>query len=126
MNMFMAPGESTKDEMVRSIRRGIWVSRFHYTAVVEPRRLLLTGLTRDGTFLIENGRLTKPLRNLRFTQDFVAALGGVDMVGRTTKLERTKLFRDFFNVSRVPALKIRRFTFTGLAGAKRRGAATGG
>jgi len=117
LNMFMAGGAATRDEMVRSIKRGIWVSRFHYTAVVDPKRLVLTGLTRDGTFLIEDGRLAKPLRNLRFAQDCVAALGDVDMVGRTTKVERTKLFRDFFNVSEVPALKIRRFAFTGLAGA---------
>jgi predicted Zn-dependent protease len=116
LNMFMAEGTAGKDDLLRSIKRGIWVSRFHYTAIVDARRMILTGLTRDGTFLIEDGRFTKPLRNMRFVQNCVDALSQVEAVGGATQLVRTKVFRDFYSVSRVPALKIQRFTFTGVAG----------
>jgi predicted Zn-dependent protease len=114
LNLFMAGGTASHEEVISSVHRGVSVTRFHYTAVVEPKRLVLTGLTRDGTFLIEGGRVTRPLRNLRFTQDCVEALTNIDLISRTTKLERTKIFRDFFNVSRVPTLKISRFVFTGM------------
>src|SRR5579871_1503852 len=68
LNIFLAEGDASKEDLLRDIERGLWVSRFHYVNVVHPTQAILTGMTRDGTFLIEHGQLTRPVRNLRFTQ----------------------------------------------------------
>jgi len=107
-NMFLKPGTATKEEMLASTRRGIWVTCFHYTRPVHPLKAVVTGMTRNGTFLIENGELARPIKNLRFTQSYLDALSQVTMIGRETKLERT-----MFAYNRVPALKISRWNFTG-------------
>ena len=108
MNMFMAPGEATKDEMLASTERGLWITRFHYVNVLHPLRAVLTGMTRDGTFLIENGELARPVKNLRFTQSVLEALSRVEMIGREAKLEKA-----WVGGNLVPALKISAFEFTG-------------
>ncbi len=109
LNMFMGAGKDSKDAMLASTKKGIWVTRFHYTRPVHPLKVIVTGMTRDGTFLIENGELTKPVKNLRFTQSYLDALSNVDMVGQTSKI-----IGGFIGGSRVPALKIGAFTFTGV------------
>jgi predicted Zn-dependent protease len=110
MNLFMNTGEATKDQMLSSTKRGIWVTRFHYTNPVHAVKTVLTGMTRDGTFLIENGELTRPLKNLRFTQSILEALGGVEMLGSDVKLIKS----DWENFATcVPAVKIKGFRFTG-------------
>ncbi len=110
INLFMAPGDATKEEMLASIERGIWVTRFHYTNIVHPVKTILTGMTRDGTFLIENGEITRPLKNLRFTQSVLEAFARVDMLGA-----ELKLVKDEWNPlgTCAPALKIDGFQFTG-------------
>ncbi len=108
LNLFMGAGEATKEEMLASTERGIWVTRFWYTNPVHPLKTIITGMTRDGTFLIEGGDIARPIKNLRFTQSILEALSRVEMIGRTTKLERA-----FFGAIRVPALKIGGFNFTG-------------
>jgi len=109
-HLFLAPGETTKEEMLATTDRGIWVTRFHYTNPVHPVKTVLTGMTRDGTFLIENGRLTRPLKNLRFTQSILDALCNTDMLGSTLKLH--KLGFGPFAVC-APAIRVKAFTFTG-------------
>jgi len=74
LNLEMLPGDATLDGLVASVDRGVYVTRFHYVNVEDPVPVTLTGMTRDGTFLIENGELTRPLKNLRFTQSAVEAL----------------------------------------------------
>ena len=108
MNIFMAPGEATKDEMLASTERGLWITRFHYVNILHPLRAVLTGMTRDGTFLIENGELARPVKNLRFTQNILEALSRVEMIGREAKLEKA-----WVGGNLVPALKISAFEFTG-------------
>jgi predicted Zn-dependent protease len=81
MNLELAAGETSVDEMIASVERGLYVTRFHYVNVEDPVRVTLTGMTRDGTFLIENGRLTQPVKNIRFTQSAVDALSDVRAVG---------------------------------------------
>jgi PmbA protein len=110
LNLFFSTGQASLDEMVAATERGIYVTRFHYTRPVEPRRVVVTGMTRDGTFLIERGEIAYPVRNLRFTQGYLEALNDVDMVGREPRLlvGLAGLARD-----RVPALKLTKFTFTG-------------
>jgi predicted Zn-dependent protease len=105
---FMGTGESTLDEMIATTDRGLYVTRFWYTRTVHPREAVITGMTRDGTFLIEGGELTTPVRNLRFTQSYVEALEGTEAVGREARL----LWTDPGILS-APALKLRAFNFTG-------------
>jgi PmbA protein len=109
MHMFMVPGHTPKSEMIKSVERGIWVTRLWYTRVVHPMKVLVTGMTRDGTFLIENGAVTRPLKNLRFTTSYLDALNNVHMTSR-----ETKLFQQESGASRtVPALLVNGFNFTG-------------
>ena len=108
-NLFMSPGVHTKDEMLESTERGIWVTRFHYVNRLDPRRAVLTGMTRDGTFWIEDGKIVRPLKNMRFTQGVLDALGDVAMIGMETKLEGSP----FGGGVHAPALKINNFRFSG-------------
>ncbi len=108
LNLFMAPGDAGLEEMVAATRRGLLVTRFHYSNIVNPIESSITGMTRDGTWLIEDGEVRHPVVNLRFTQSILEALSAVSMVGRDTELAS----EFFFSASRVPALKIDRFRFT--------------
>jgi len=106
--MFMTPGEASKEEMLAATEWGLWVTRFHYTVPVHPKLAIVTGMTRDGTFLIEKGEIAYPIKNLRFTQSYVEALANVELVGRETKLQQ-----NWFGGTRVPSLKLAEFEFTG-------------
>lgn len=109
-NLFMAPGDSSVADMISSTERGLYITRFWYTRPVHPRDAVITGMTRDGVFMIENGELTFPVKNLRFTQSYVQALAEVAAVSRDTRLQLS----DYGNIAvRVPALKIKSFNFTG-------------
>jgi predicted Zn-dependent protease len=105
--MYLANGTASVEEMIRSIDRGLLVTSFHYTRVVHPLHIIVTGMTRHGTFLIEHGELGRPVKNLRYTQSYVEALRRVQAIGSETRLVGG------MNPARVPALKIGRFTFTG-------------
>jgi predicted Zn-dependent protease len=109
LNLFMAPGDATLEEMISATDHGLLVTRFHYSNIVHAMESVITGMTRDGTFLIERGRVTKPVRNLRFTQSILEALSNTTMIGRDTELAS----EFFFSASRVPALRIEGFGFTG-------------
>jgi PmbA protein len=114
-NLFMAPGSSAKEVMVSGIERGVWVTRFHYVNVVHARRGVLTGMTKDGTFLIEDGRITRPIRNLRFTQSIPDAFSAIEAIGSETRL----VAAEYSGINaRVPALRIARFAFTGATAAE--------
>jgi len=109
-NLFMSPGDSSLDEMIQSTECGLYITRFWYTRLIHPRDCVITGMTRDGVFLIKDGQLAHPVKNLRFTQSYVDALARVDAVGKETFL----LSSSFGNIAaRVPALKIDGFNFTG-------------
>jgi predicted Zn-dependent protease len=110
LNTFFAPGEGSMEEMVASTKRGIYVTRFWYTRPVEPTKVVVTGTTRDGTFLVENGEIAYPVRNLRFTQGYLEALNQVEMVG-----SETRLLSGLGDIGRdsVPALKLGKFRFSG-------------
>ena len=78
LHLSMAPGSSSRDEMIRKTERGVLVTRFHYVnGMLDPRTALMTGMTRDGTFLIEHGELTGRLPNLRWTQSMAEAFSSV-------------------------------------------------
>ena len=109
LNTFMAPGTTPRDELIAGIQRGVWVTRFHYINPVHPKKAILTGMTKDGTFLIENGALTRPVLNFRFTQSIPETFSDVRAASRETKL----LPGEFFGATRVPALHLGAFNFTG-------------
>ena len=92
----------------RGLDRGLLVTRFHYTNPVHPKLAIVTGMTRDGLFLVEGGEIVGPVRNLRFTQSYLDALAGVEAVGR----DRRRVSGDFSAVV-VPAVRIGAFNFTG-------------
>lgn len=106
----MAAGDASIEELIRGVDRGIYVTRFHYTNTVHPVKTLFTGMTRDGTFLIEHGELTSPVKNFRFTQSILDALRDAQAIGR----ERIQC-RDYLPVV-APALHIGSFHFTGVTG----------
>jgi predicted Zn-dependent protease len=107
-NMVMAAGDAGFDDLVGGIDRGLLVTRFHYTNPVYPKRVVITGMTRDGTFLVEDGKLVGAVRNLRFTMSYLDALASVEAVGR----ER-RCLRGMLGGSVVPSLRLSSFSFTG-------------
>jgi PmbA protein len=109
LNLFMATDAASIDDMVRSTKRGLFVSRFHYSNIVHPTEAVITGMTRDGTWLVEDGEIRYPVKNFRFTQSIIEALRDVELVGSESELAS----EFFFSASRVPALKISSFNFTG-------------
>jgi predicted Zn-dependent protease len=117
INLFMERGESSLEEMIKSVRRGIYVTRFHYTNVVEPMKAVITGMTRDGTFLIEEGEIKKPIKNLRFTESVLKALSRVTGISKHRRIcsEGTVYSRRFVTGTVAPAVKIDGFNFSGVS-----------
>lgn len=109
-NLFMAPGSSSKEAMLGGIERGVWVTRLHYVNIVHAKRGILTGMTKDGTFLIEDGRVTRPIRNLRFSQSIPDAFSAIEAIGQETRLVAPEYSGI---IARAPALRIAAFGFTG-------------
>ena len=108
LNLFMAPGSVDKDRLMDGIKRGIWVTRFWYVRVVHPKASIITGMTREGTFLIEGGKIVSPVKDLRFTQSILEALQGTVALSRSTKLQAS----EYFGATRAPALRLQAFNFT--------------
>jgi PmbA protein len=106
LNIVVAPGTKTRDELIAETARGLLISRFWYIRVVDRKKTIVTGMTRDGTYLIEHGRIAGGVRNLRFNQSIVEALGGVDL---SNDQHRTGQY-SYSHV--VPAAKLHRFNFT--------------
>jgi PmbA protein len=108
LNMAMAAGDTPREDLVKGLDRGLLVTRFHYTNPVHPKLAIVTGMTRDGTFYVEDGRIVGPVRNLRFTQSYLEALAATSAISR----ERRTLKGDFGGVL-VPAIRVDSWTFTG-------------
>ena len=111
LNLFMGTGDATVEEMVEATERGILVTRFHYSNILNPMESTITGMTRDGTYLIEHGEIAGPVRNFRFTQSIVEALANTTLIGREAELAS----EFFFSASRVPAIKVEGFNFSGVS-----------
>ena len=88
LDMVMAAGDVAHEDLIGGLDRGLLVTRFHYTNPVHPKLAIVTGMTRDGTFLVEGGRIVGPVRNLRYTQSYLEALAGVVAVGRERRTLR--------------------------------------
>jgi predicted Zn-dependent protease len=106
---FLRPGSATVEEMIQSTGRGLYVTQLHYTRPIDPIRLTATGMTRNGTFLIEHGEIVRPVKDLRFTQSYLKAWNEVEAVGQETRLLR--MWDQ--SLQNVPTVKISSFNFTG-------------
>jgi PmbA protein len=114
-NLKVAAGDATTEELVEQVEDGIYVTRLHYVNIVDPRDGVLTGMTRDGTFRIEGGRVTEPLVNLRFTTSFPELAAHVLGLGKDARLVNQSDFygeRFAFGVV-VPAIATEAFTVVG-------------
>ncbi len=111
-NVFVATGKSSLDEMIETCERGILITRFHYiNGYLDTRNAVLTGMTRDGTYLIEDGRIKHALKNLRFTQNMLNALSKVEMLGNEQKTIAS--WWEEIGATRCPAVRLAEFNFTG-------------
>ncbi len=110
MNLLMDTGDFSQEEMIEETDKGILVTRFNYCRPVHPVKGILTGLTRDGTWLIEDGEVKHPLNNLRFTQNLIEAFNNIEAIGEKRKLFAMGFYPAYFAA---PALKISDFNFTG-------------
>jgi predicted Zn-dependent protease len=106
-------GTQSIEDLIKSTPRGILVTRLWYLRPVDPRTVLYTGLTRDGTFLIENGKISKPIKNFRFNESPLFMLNNLDTLGRSERVAGTEAGGDVV----MPALKVRDFNFTSLSDA---------
>lgn len=112
VNPFLATGDSSLEEMVAETKRGLYVTRFHYVNPVDPRKAVLTGMTRDGTFLIQDGELAGAVKNLRFTQGVLEAFQEVSLLGADARPHRYSSWLGM-GATTVPAVRVDRFRFTG-------------
>ena len=112
-SVIMQGGTKTLEELIAGTKKGILVTRLYYIRDVDPQSLLLTGLTRDGTFYIENGKILYPVKNFRFNESPVIMLNNLEEIGIT---ERT-VSEEANNNYLLPPLKVRDFTFTSLSDA---------
>jgi PmbA protein len=114
-NLSVAGGDTTVDELAERVGDGIYVTRLHYLSVVDPREGIITGMTRDGTFRIEGGKMTKPLVNLRFTTSFPELVARLLGLGREVALVNRSDFYDerYPYGTLVPALATAAFTIVG-------------
>lgn len=100
-NLLMKGGERTVEQMIASIKRGLLVNRFWYIRYVDPMRPTLTGMTRDGLFLIEDGKITGPVQQMRFNEDTTEMLKRVEMLGPVERIEGMLM----------PTIKVKDFNF---------------
>jgi PmbA protein len=107
LNIVIAGGSTSTDEMIASTERGVLVTRLWYIREVDPYEKIMTGMTRDGTFLIENGRVSRGLRNFRFNQGIIELLNSVEALSPSVRASGEEIF-DMV----VPAMKVRGFNFT--------------
>lgn len=113
-NLTMAGGDTTREQLIASVKRGVLITRFHYTNTPDPKRATMTGTTRDGTFLIEDGRITRALANVRYTMSALDLFSGIELLGPQ------RLARDWWSsngmgsiVCLCPPIKVARATITG-------------
>ena len=107
MNLVFAGGDKSVDDMIRSTERGVLVTRLWYIREVDSYEKILTGMTRDGTFLVENGKVAGGIRNFRFNQSIIETLGKVEMLGPAVRAAGEESFEMV-----VPAMKVRDFHFS--------------
>jgi len=112
-NFIMSGGTKTLDQMIAETERGVLITRTWYIRGVDPQTLLFTGLTRDGTFFIENGRILHAVKNMRFNESPIVMLNNIDELGLPERVSNAETYLP----SVVPPMRIRDFTFSSLSDA---------
>ena len=112
-NAIMEGGNASLEDMIKDTKKGILVTRFWYIRPVDPQTLLYTGLTRDGTFYIENGKIKHPIKNFRFNESPIIMLNNLETLGRPERAVTSEGGTSLM----IPAMKIRDFTFSSLSDA---------
>ncbi len=112
-NMIMAGTDKSTEELIANTKKGILVTRTWYIRMVDPQSVLLTGLTRDGTFYIENGKIMYPIKNFRFNESPVTMLNNIEEVGKPVVIAGDETPYQML----IPAMKVRDFNFTSLSDA---------
>jgi PmbA protein len=107
MNLVFAGGDDSLEKMIATTDRGLLVTRVWYIREVDPYEKIMTGMTRDGLFLVEQGRVTSAVRNFRFNQSLLEALKNVEMLGPAVRASGEEAFEMV-----VPAMKISDFHFS--------------
>jgi predicted Zn-dependent protease len=107
MNLVFGGGDSSVEKMIASTGRGLLVTRLWYIREVDPYEKIMTGMTRDGLFLVENGRVTGAVRNFRFNQSLIEMLKNVEMMSPAVRATGEEAFEMV-----VPAMKVRDFHFS--------------
>ena len=111
-NLELSKGNTSHEDMISSVKKGIFINEFWYCRVLDPITQVVTGLNRNGSFLIEDGKITKPVGRLRFTQSFITSLsqGNVISVGDTSRYADSEFGEGML---KVPKLHLKEFNFTG-------------
>ena len=111
-NLELSKGTTSHEDMISSVKKGIFINEFWYCRVLDPITQVVTGLNRNGSFLIEDGKITKPVGRLRFTQSFITSLsqGNVISVGDTSRYADSEFGEGML---KVPKLHLKEFNFTG-------------
>lgn len=112
LNLFVKAGTSSKEKMIESCDRGLLITRFHYiNGLLDTRNALMTGMTRDGTFWIENGKIQHGVKNLRFTESMLKAFSNVEQISRDRKIVNS--WWEDLGCIVCPSMLIKNFKFTG-------------
>ena len=106
LNLSVKPGQGTLADLIKGTERGILVTQFHYTNLLKAQTVEMTGMTRNGTFMVENGKITFPIMNMRFTQNMVEAFGNIEAVSAETGLVAE------WGRMRCPAMRLSAFNFS--------------
>ena len=110
-DLILSPGDASLEDLIGATENGILVTRFWYNRVVDPRNTVITGMTRDGTFLIEGGRVTRGLRNFRFNESVLEVLARAVMIGSPAI---PTVFDYTYNCVVAPPIQVKEFNFTGV------------
>ena len=111
-HLVMSGGASSREQMIASTKLGIWITRFNYVnGLLEPKTALMTGTTRDGTFLVRDGEVAARLPNLRWTQSMVEAFSNIEAISRERRSVGT--WYNMFGGTLAPVVKVRGWNITG-------------
>ena len=111
--MVMSGGDKSLAELIANTKKGVLVTRTWYIRLVDPQSVLLTGLTRDGTFYIENGKIAYPVKNFRFNESPVSMLNNIEEIGKPVVIAGDEVPY----LMLIPPMKVRDFNFTSLSDA---------
>ena len=112
-NIIMGGSNTTTEELIASTKKGVLVTRTWYIRMVDPQSVALTGLTRDGTFYIENGKIKHPIKNFRFNESPISMLNNIEAIGKPTVIGGDEARYSML----IPSMKVRDFNFTSLSDA---------